>query len=210
MNLPEKGFRLERGVAIFTCTRCAKELTLPLSKPNLPSEAIAIFGRKKGWVVSPIRKQICLCPECKIAPPSPNDPDSEIKKHMEKMPPATAAPSHYATDVAAPTATAVAIPALPESLAYRPDPQPSQEQRLAIRAALDRNFNDADGCYINGMSDAAIAEHIGVPRIVVERIREAAYGPIRKNPAVDALLTEVAALRTMIDDLERRIKELKP
>jgi hypothetical protein len=40
-----------------------------------------------------------------------------------------------------------------------------------------------------------------VPRIVVEQIREVAYGPIRISPAQKALLREIEAVRKECADL---------
>ncbi len=76
-------------------------------------------------------------------------------------------------------ATAAAAPEITREI--------TPDQRLAVRNLLDHHFDDGVGGYINGFSDQQVAEQAGVPRIFVERAREAAYGPIRLDPVVGQL-----------------------
>lgn len=95
-----------------------------------------------------------------------------------------------------------------------PVTQPTAEQRLKIRSQLDKSFDDGVGRYLDGLSDQKIAEAVNVPRIVVEQIRETAYGPIRVNPVAAELRDAVAALATefagKLEELRKRIDRAYP
>lgn len=69
----------------------------------------------------------------------------------------------------------------------------AQADRQRIKTALDKHFDDGAGQYLDGKSDQIIADSLGVPRIHVERIREAAYGPIRVTPQMLSLKAEIEA-----------------
>ena len=75
------------------------------------------------------------------------------------------------------------------------------DQRKQVRDLLTTHFDDEAGAYPLGWSDQHIAELSGVPRVVVEQMREAAYGPI-KVPA------ELLQLRTECDELKQRLISL--
>ncbi len=96
-------------------------------------------------------------------------------------------------------ATAAAAPEITRQI--------TPDQRLAVRNLLDHHFDDGVGGYIDGFSDQKVAEQAGVPRIFVERAREAAYGPIRLDPVVGQLREDVAALKIAIIDGQRAVEE---
>ena len=75
------------------------------------------------------------------------------------------------------------------------------EQRIAIRNILDKHFDDAAGMYLDDMSDEKVAQAVKIPRAVVERMRETAYGPIRVTAEVVAMRAEVAGFRTQLEAL---------
>ena len=66
------------------------------------------------------------------------------------------------------------------------------------------------------MSDEKIAQELNIPRILVETLRETAYGPIRANPEIEKMAHAVIALRATltkvqgeVDAIEARLKELR-
>lgn len=79
--------------------------------------------------------------------------------------------------------------------------EPSYEERLKIREALDKYFDDQAGCWLDDWSDQKAGAHANVPWAMVTRIREAAYGPIKVDP-------EVAAIRALLAQLSAEIKAL--
>jgi transposase-like protein len=91
----------------------------------------------------------------------------------------------------------------------------STPQRVQIRNLLDKHFDDAVGMYLDDMNDEKIAQTVKIPRAVVERMRETAYGPIRITAEVVALRAQVAklqsdldAMRTTAADLATRISKV--
>lgn len=112
-------------------------------------------------------------------------------------------------------ATPIPIPLKPPAALTPTVSSLASTQRVKIRGFLDRHFDDSIGCYLDGMSDQRIAETLDVPRILVEQMREAAYGPIRISPEVmemraelDALLQEMSAMRDKAGKLEQRLAKV--
>lgn len=91
--------------------------------------------------------------------------------------------------------------------------QPTADQRLQIRSALDKHFDDSKGRYLEGMTDEKIAEHLKVPRIFVTNIREAAYGPLLSNPEIDALREEISAqdlkIAALVNDTVAAVENIR-
>lgn len=179
------GFEWRGGSAFFECSQCGKELVI--KKPGVGRTApatICILARAKKWVVSEIRKADCLCPDCHRAPKKPQDPESLLKTFKPKE-------------------------ILPMSVQpIRPDPQPTPDQRVQIRGLLDRHFDDSTGRYLDGMSDEKIATAINVPRIVVERIREVGYGPIKVDPEISSLAAAVARFEKELAEVKARLAKV--
>lgn len=86
---------------------------------------------------------------------------------------------------------------------------PSADQRQRIRALLDANFDDAKGRYLEGFSDQKIADDLSVPRVFVEQIREAAYGPIRVSPDAEKLGQEIKAALDKLANMEKELAALR-
>lgn len=159
----------------FECVKCSAQIDLTWMAANLNPEAITKLATAKGWQADAWDQKVAVCPECLARRRKAPDINRELKK-VPCMP-------------ASPPATVTVLPSAPESRAPTPD------ERLRIRTLLDKHFDDGPGCYLDGMTDARVAEMASVPRIMVERIREAAYGPIRVSPEMAALRAEVAAMK---------------
>ena len=179
-SLPGGGFR---PVARFVCNGCGTTADLSMNSGNgVNPEAMAKIIRERGWSADPWRRSVSYCPACQVRPK--NDPNSELKKviQMAKAP----------EPVAAVAAIREATP----------------QQRTAIRNYLDKHFDDAAGTYLDGMSDQKIAEAVNVPRVIVERMRDTAYGPIKVDPEIQAIRTELAALKAQADKLAAAVVDL--
>ena len=93
---------------------------------------------------------------------------------------------------------------------------PSAEERLKIRFALDQNFDDKAGEYLENQSDDTIAQALSLPAGWVETIREIAYGPLRPPRAelaavrqqLTALGEQLQAALAQLDKLERKIGDV--
>jgi hypothetical protein len=163
-----------RPVARFTCSRCGAGQDFAQNGGALSPDFIVKRAVAAGWDCKTNRTS-ALCPTC-CAPKEPTMTDAmtDRRSHPDK-------------------------PAKLAVVAEAPPRQPTNEQRLQIRSALDRNFDDAKGRYLDGFSDDRIATHLNVPRVFVSTIREAAYGPLLGNPEIDALRDEIAAFEKRVD-----------
>lgn len=83
------------------------------------------------------------------------------------------------------------------------------DERMRVRHKLDAVFDDAKGMYLDGYTDQRLAEELTLPRKIVEQIREAAYGPIRTDPDIDQLRTDIAELMAKAAGLANRLAEVE-
>jgi hypothetical protein len=186
VNLERGGDR--RTVARFTCKRCGEQLDLSVvSGTKLNPMGLTNAAKYRGWVADPVFASACRCPQ-HISAAGGNDTDSELRKFEGKM------------AMALIPQPSPSPPASQPVVALR-DPTP--DQRAMIRTLLEKHFDEEHGYYLAGYSDARIAEDANVPRVAVEKLRDAAYGPIKVSPEIIAIREEMAALSKRIDTLER-------
>lgn len=92
-------------------------------------------------------------------------------------------------------------------------------EKANVRRLLDKHFDDATGQYLDGFSDQKVGVEANVPWACVTEMREAAYGPLRVDPAVQAIATEAraginrleakaAALQEVADKLRNDVRAL--
>lgn len=173
--------------ARFTCSRCEQSHNLPLfrgSKAFNPEKTVKA-AQAAGWDCHQ-NSETATCPACVAAKRQAARGD-----RIEKAPPALEAPVK---------------PAPPLSVV--PTPMTS-DQRLKIRSALDSHFDDSKGRYLGGYSDHRIAEELKIPRIHVETIREAAYGPIRVSKEQEEAEAAIAAIEARVRAAEGAFKALQ-
>jgi hypothetical protein len=200
------------GIATFRCDGKDCTATFQVSAIDggrVNPECIANKAKQVGWQAHALAGPKTLCPDC-LRRPSINDPDSELRKVKISMP---VAPINGTPKL--PPAVIEHAPAATHAAPAEPSRTVTHAQRMAIRDHLDKSFDDELGAYRAGMSDARVAELVGVARIHVETIRETAYGPIRVDPVMVALRDEnvalkgeIAALRDMMDVVGKKSMEL--
>jgi hypothetical protein len=176
------GFRLvadgKSTNVLFECSKCSNTLKFPINGAStVVPELAANKAKDQGWKASAWAKSKTVCPSCQIH--AKNDPDSELKKVAALM-----------AQTPVPTVT--------------PLREPTVEQRVAIRSSLDKHFDDAQGMYLDNYDDEKIAAHVGVPRAVVERMREAAYGPIRISKEDQERVKLYIELKAELEEIERK------
>lgn len=84
----------------------------------------------------------------------------------------------------------------------------TNDQRVRIRSLLDKHFDDSLGMYLDGKSDQAIADEVSVPRLIVERIRDAAYGPVKTTAEQQAQVAEIERLRAELKRISAEVEAL--
>lgn len=187
-----------REEARFVCARCDAHASFPVVRPRgsgFSPEHIIRKATGAGWKAE-FRSERAECPRCTGAKNGACLPSIETKSTevIAMKPPTKAQP-------------AAALPIAPIApIAPLPGPQ-----RMKIRTLLDKHFDDAAGRYLDGYSDQRVATEVDVPRIHVEKAREAAYGPIRAFPEVEAAEKALAAMearwRQVMDQIEAHRKE---
>lgn len=79
------------------------------------------------------------------------------------------------------------------------------EEKSRIRRFLDGHFDDMRGCYLEGWSGKKAGEELKIPYAIIAKIREAAYGPIRVDPALLEMQEELARLQATCTELQSKI-----
>lgn len=169
-----------RTVARLWCADCGETLDLTLNSPY-HADGVERMARAKGWDCDKNRPSRTICPDCKARPRQP-------------IMAATMKPTKLTIRKEMPMTT------------VRPA---SPDERMRIRHKLDGVFDDAKGMYLDGFSDQRVAEDLRLPRKMIEQIREAAYGPIRTDPEIDLLRTDIAALIAQASTLANRLAEVE-
>lgn len=83
------------------------------------------------------------------------------------------------------------------------------DDKRRVREKLDKHFDDSTGRYLDGFSDQKVAEALNIPRVIVEGVREAAYGPLRGNPELDTLKADIeAAHKRLVEFTANTTKEI--
>lgn len=157
-----------RQIARIKCARCDAHEDWTISGSHNPERACKAF-RAMGWECDWSHPTRIACPSC-VAERAARRGGDRIEDKVVTL--------------QQPKATTMA--------------EPTQDQRLRIRALLDKHFDDAKGFYLDGYSDQRIGAEVNVPWAIVQKIREAAYGPIKGDPELDAIK---AAIGTMERDL---------
>jgi len=206
-----------RHEAIFVCAGCDKKAILNIGEVHNP-EKLANRLAKHGWRGTAwCPRRDIRCPECLRGKSETNDTTSELRKYINQQSRKSAMLMAADPEIAKAVHGAIA-PEQPQENTDMARPKapeignPTSDQRVAIRAALDKHFDDKQGIYLDGQSDEKIASELDFPRKWVSDIRDAAYGPIRENPAVTQLKAEIEAVRSEINadaihrtDFEARI-----
>jgi hypothetical protein len=169
-----------RTVARLWCAQCGETLDLALNSTH-HADGVERMARAKGWDCDKNRPRRTICPDCKARPPLKVTAPKPTKPTIPKETPMT---------------TSALRPATPD-------------ERMRIRHKLDEVFDDSKGMYLDGYSDQRVAEDLKLPRKMIEQIREAAYGPIRTDPELDQLRTDIAALVAQASTLANRLAEVE-
>ena len=169
-------------VARLWCAECGETLDLRLTTSR-HADVVERLARAKGWDCDKNRASRTICPDCKARPrPQPRvTAPKPTKPTLRKEPPMT---------------TPALRPATPD-------------ERMRIRHKLDEVFDDSKGMYLDGSSDQRVAEELKLPRKMIEQIREMAYGPIRTDPEIEQLRTDIAALIAQAGTLANRLSEVE-
>lgn len=190
VNLERGSDGNRRTVARFICAKCLTNM-LDMSVTTgrrINPIALTQQAERKGWLADPVRRARVRCPDCQTK--GGNDVDAALKTVEAKM--ATSVPALLSSSPAPVIGSASIVPVR--------DPTP--DQRAQLRRLLEKHFDEGLGCYLGGYSDQKIAEEANLPRVVVERLRDAAYGPIRTSP-------EMLAARKELDEVTAKIATLQ-
>lgn len=174
-----------RPIARFRCTECPATFDVPMRSGQTTNGQLVVNSAKQaGWDADAYSANKARCPKC-LAFKKHNDPDSELRKTEAKM------------AIAPPPTPLIGAPSPPATVPIR---EPTADQRAMVRKLIEKHFDEDDGCYLDTMTDEKIAIESHLPPIVVARIREAAYGPIRATSEQMLIRSEITALRAKITD----------
>lgn len=171
------------------CARCdrVEELHQGPNTDTTDPEQLRKRMLSKGWEFDAFRKKNCICPECQ-------KDQRDLEEEEPKMPKPTLVANSD-------TAQQVLAQQTPRSL--------TADERFKVRQLLDQHFDDKMGAYLNQYSDQRIGTELEVPWKLVFDIREAAYGPIREDPRIAAIRSDMARLERQMSELTRGMTDLR-
>lgn len=76
--------------------------------------------------------------------------------------------------------------------------QPSPAQRRTIFRTIEGTYDEVNGRYTEGATDASLAKFLSFPRKWIETIREENFGPAGPDPRLSKLVAEIEAQRAAI------------
>ena len=148
-------------------------------RPDMPTHIVLRKFEQHGWSVHERLKRRCICPKCR-----------RIEKERKDMKPQ---PS-----------LAVAITA--------DAPPPRNLTPLETVSVIDKLravFDEKAGIYLDGMSDKKIGEQLDIPWASVAQFRESIGYKLKGNPELLALKGDIAVMREMLAECERRLTKLE-
>lgn len=171
------------------CARCdrVEELHQGPNTDTTDPEQLRKRMLSKGWEFDAFRKKNCICPECQ-------KDQRDLEEEEPKMPKPTLVANSD-------TAQQVLAQQTPRNL--------TADERFKVRQLLDQHFDDKMGAYLNQYSDQRIGTELEVPWKLVFDIREAAYGPIREDPRIAAIRSDMARLERQMSELTRGMTDLR-
>lgn len=161
------------------CAKCGAHTRKRLAKTNLPPEVVAKFLKRAGWEIDPYKPASVRCPDCQK---SPNAKGEKPNKESTRM---------------------------SVSTLNTPSRELTAEERQRVRTLLDSQFDDSKGIYLEGYSDQRIGTEANVPWSSVRKMREAAYGPLKSVPELDALLADQRALSDKVAEAVKNAATLQ-
>ena len=171
---------IKRQIYRIWCDKCGAHDDMQITgKPKAPEFVCQKFVQR-GWAAQ-IDKAKARCSEC-LAQKDRADSDAKDAEVMAEK-------------------------AVTSSQGVVRDPTP--DQRTKIRQLLDGHFDDAKGCYLDGYSDQRVGQELGVPWAMVTKIREAAYGPIRSDPEIEAIKGEILKIQGAIAVVVERVDRIE-
>jgi len=189
------------------CIECGEETRVHWNTGGADPRFVDKKMRGLGWHYDAFKPKACVCPDCVTG----------IRK-------AVAVPAAAAI-AAIENMIAREEPAMPKSNSFVPTTQPvtstdvlgaatalmnaddynnrklTSHEKAKVRGVLDSHFDDQIGRYIDNYDDQRVGRELNLPWALVAEYRELAYGPIKDDPAVEAVKAEVAALRKELSDL---------
>ena len=166
------------------CSGCGVIGSVPSSAP--PESAKKALERQ-GWEFRTTEK--IFCQKCVKA-----------KKGTSTM---SAAPVRPTAPVlaAVPTPSPAASPVVPRQL--------TADEKRRVRELLLTHFDDETGRYTIGWDDARISKESNSPATSVSEFREYAFGPLRPDPELASIKSEIDKMLGRLAELSDRVSKIE-
>jgi len=184
------------------CIECGGEGRLHWNTGGNHPDFVARKYRGMGWQFDAYRPRKCVCPECVTgkkspagAPATQEEPDDMAKSNSYTPP---------TTDTAVLRAAQTMMEG--EDITGR---ALTANEKARVRRLLDSHFDDQLGRYIDNYDDERVSKETNIPRAFVSEYRELAYGPLKADPAVEAVKAEAVALRQEFVELSHALDAIR-
>lgn len=187
-----------RVAAVLRCANNEKHMMkIPIGAFGGNPQAIAKLFQRAGWEVDQHNKSKCFCPTC-----VKSSRRSRESVTVRRLPPINQKPTEELEKMTKPIDLTNAHP----TVDVRTIPS---DVKMKIRNRLDENFDDEKGVYLAGYSDEKIATELDIPRSQVFAYREMAYGPLKSDPEVDAIMAALVDLRSQLANIQSELAKVE-
>ena len=179
MGINTKTQTIDNKIVEFKYVTCSCQNCSDVQEKRFSPQAlpnvVSLAFQSMGWLVT--KKWAWTCPKCVAA---------KREKPQEPVNMSPAKPH---------------APIKPEAIAAVR--APTARETIAIADALAPLFDK--GRYKAGHDDRSIGKALELPAAMVAKVREELHGPIKGDPEIDAIKSELSAILSMIKPLEQRI-----
>ena len=205
------------------CIECGEETRVHWNTGGADPRFVDKKMRGLGWHYDAFKPKACVCPTCvtgkktfqRVDPSTVEVTDSpdgiEIVFTLPSEETMAKTANSFVPTTMPSTSTAVLAAAQAQSDADDTVGRTTltANEKARMRRLLDIHFDDQLGRYIDNYDDERVAKETNIPRKYVTEYRELAYGPLKADPAVEAVKAEVAALRKELSNLNDIVEDAR-
>ncbi len=164
--------------ARIVCAKCGSHADISFNNKAASPDVIEQKLMRMGWQFNKNTSRKNVCPTCNYGWTGKSDVSVEIKDDFNKR---------KGKDMQTPSVDA--------SL-----------NAIVIFEKLDEVF--VNGRFADGWSDERVAKESGnAPKALVIQIREKRFGPIKGDPEIDAIRSEVEVIKAMVSQIEGKMAQ---
>jgi hypothetical protein len=177
---------------VMSCSTCSFTDRIHLQDSISPA-GVHQKLRKRGWLTNERKRAKCFCPICATKPKEKTTVNANVTITPKSELAARQSP--------APVVDRVELSSAAMQQLLR---EPTMFEIRRIIEAVGIYFDETEGRYTKGYSDQKIGEELNLPWAMVQKVRDQSGYKLKIDPEVAKLSSDIATVKEMLADLERR------